>query len=655
MRIPIPFAGNHGVARSVKENNQITQNLYPEVTKDGKAPAVLYRIPGLASAFIGGGACRSNGALFGDKLYFVSGSGLYEVDVGGTATLVGTLGTTSGRVSIIEGQTYLMMVDGVNGYTWDGTTFATIVDAVFVTLTPSFVAYKDGFFCVVDEGSGNFYVSELEDPTVWPALDFANAEGRPDILKAIQATDDFLYLLGDYSTEAWFNAGGPVFPFKRAQGGVSSWGIRAIFSIAEADNSIFYLGRIREGGHEVVRTTGTRVEVISTPEISNEINALESTDDAFAFTYLEGSHHFYVLTFVSAQKTFVFDMTTGLWHTRHSKTINRWRPNGHGFFNNTHYVGDGETGQFYSMDLGTYTDGGDFISCIRTTPPIHKNYQAITFNELILDVEGGLITNKIVGPVEGVNLCSAPETIDAWGSGTATVVPNNDSAPDGTGTADTVTDSSGAATQDKTFALVNAATTFTYSLFVKKDSDETRFPAFVAAISGGAVAVRLVFNTKTGASVTEIAGGALSVTSEVIDYDSDYWRARITLTNPGATIVTTMGIYPAWASTLTITPDVTATGSVVAWGGVITTGSALTDYKVTTYEDQQILMRYSDDGGKTWSDELEAQIGKLGEYKFKAYWHQLGDSYERTFEFKTVDSAFTAWLGAYAQVQISDY
>ena len=71
--------------------------------------------------------------------------------------------------------------------------------------------------------------------------------------------------------------------------------------------------------------------------------------------------------------------------------------------------------------------------------------------------------------------------------------------------------------------------------------------------------------------------------------------------------------------------------------------------------DPTIMMRYSDDGGKTWSDELWAQIGKVGNYSYKAYWHQLGASYERIFEFKTTDSFFTAWLGAYADVTLANH
>ena len=476
MRLEIPLAGNEGNARSRTESSQVTLNLYPEITKDGKNPVPLYRIPGLLPKVeLGSGVCRSHGALFDDKIFFVSGSGLYSIDINEAVVLIGNLNTTSGRVSMIEGQTYLMLVDGTNGYTYDGTTFAEITDTDFPTeqnpaLEVDHVTYKDGFFIVVQKNSGNFYKSASENPTSWGGLEFENASGRPDNIVTVHASDDFLYLLGNYSSESWYNNGGAVFPFARAQGGVSSWGIHAEWSASEGDNALFFLGQIREGGLGVVKTVGSRVEVISTPEIDSAMSKLSATKNAFGFCYKQDSHHFYVLTFPQGRKTFVFDITTGIWSTRESKTDNyqhdRWRPEGHGYFNNKHYVGSFLDGQFYTLDLDTFTDDGNYINCQRTTAPVHKNHTALTFDEVTLDLEGG-------------------------------------------------------------------------------------------------------FGSQT--------------------------------------------------------------------------------------DQATIMMRYSDDGGKTWSNELQAETGLLGQYGYKARWYQLGDSYERMFEFRTTDSFFTAWLACYANVRQSAF
>lgn len=54
-------------------------------------------------------------------------------------------------------------------------------------------------------------------------------------------------------------------------------------------------------------------------------------------------------------------------------------------------------------------------------------------------------------------------------------------------------------------------------------------------------------------------------------------------------------------------------------------------------EDPVLLMRYSDDGGHTWSNERPAHIGKIGQYKARAEWHQLGKSRQRIYEFVLTD------------------
>jgi len=48
--------------------------------------------------------------------------------------------------------------------------------------------------------------------------------------------------------------------------------------------------------------------------------------------------------------------------------------------------------------------------------------------------------------------------------------------------------------------------------------------------------------------------------------------------------------------------------------------------------DPQIMLRYSDDGGHTWSHEIFVSAGKLGKYRHRAIWRRLGRSRDRIFE-----------------------
>lgn len=59
----------------------------------------------------------------------------------------------------------------------------------------------------------------------------------------------------------------------------------------------------------------------------------------------------------------------------------------------------------------------------------------------------------------------------------------------------------------------------------------------------------------------------------------------------------------------------------------------------------QVMMQYSDDGGKTWSYELWGTIGQIGEYFTVIDWRRLGRSKQRIFRFKITDPVQRAFLG----------
>lgn len=52
--------------------------------------------------------------------------------------------------------------------------------------------------------------------------------------------------------------------------------------------------------------------------------------------------------------------------------------------------------------------------------------------------------------------------------------------------------------------------------------------------------------------------------------------------------------------------------------------------------DPQIILRWSDDGGNTWSNELNRSMGKLGQYMKRIIWNRLGKSRNRIYEMATV-------------------
>lgn len=148
---------------------------------------------------------------------------------------------------------------------------------------------------------------------------------------------------------------------------------------------------------------------ISTHVIEQKISSYAAPENATAFGYEWNGHFFYVLNFTEA--TWVYDLSTGVWHERaytNSGTLERHRAEAHAYDsgNDSHVVGDYESGEIYKFDDSTYDDDGDVITRLRTCPHISSTLEQIVCDKLQLDMETG------VGLVSGQG--SDPQVMLDW-------------------------------------------------------------------------------------------------------------------------------------------------------------------------------------------------------------------------------------------------
>jgi len=66
--------------------------------------------------------------------------------------------------------------------------------------------------------------------------------------------------------------------------------------------------------------------------------------------------------------------------------------------------------------------------------------------------------------------------------------------------------------------------------------------------------------------------------------------------------------------------------------------------------DPQIMLRWSNDGGKTWSSEQWRSAGKMGEHNRRVIWHRLGSARRRVFEMVVTDPIPWRVCGAYIRL-----
>lgn len=401
----IPFVGESSEGKSSFVDYQKTVNLYAEPSQAGRNKWVLYPTPGYnVFSTLGLGAMRG-GIVFGDKLYTVSGNQFYEVTTTGASSLKGTLSSEEGQVNLASNGTEIILVDGVKGYLYNpGTdTFTSDINAV----DPDFpdgathVEFFDGYFVVNDPSSaGRVMFSASYDGLDWPAANFFTAERSPDPLQGLTVNGRELWLIGEETSEPWYNAGAPVVPFEPIQSGFSEWGCIAPNSIATNNGAVFWLTSNQQGFGQVVAATGMAPKVISTNAISDTINGFSTISDATGWTYDYERHSFYVLTFPTEDRTFVYDIVTNQWHEWSSGGVDkRYIGNFHIVFNSTHVIGSSESGQLFTLDWNTYTENGEKIHRLRRSPYIHTGEDDyITHHKVKIDFETGVGNSTIEDP-----------------------------------------------------------------------------------------------------------------------------------------------------------------------------------------------------------------------------------------------------------------
>ena len=162
---------------------------------------------------------------------------------------------------------------------------------------------------------------------------------------------------------------------------------------AEYDNMIFWLTRDRQGQGIVMMATGEKTTRVSTFAIEAEIAGYDRINDAIGFCYQMAGHTFYVLTFPQADRTWSYDITTGLWHQwawiDSNGAEHRHRANCYWAVNDLGVVGDWQNGNLYALDNRIFTDNGQPIKRVRAFPHILNDGKRVFYRQFLADLETG--------------------------------------------------------------------------------------------------------------------------------------------------------------------------------------------------------------------------------------------------------------------------
>lgn len=419
------FVGPSYEAANPLQDNQRLINWFPEIDQNDGAKAVMSLLgcPGLSAvASTQFGQARGGWVLPGNtKALVVAGNMLYLLTVTTPATAtakaqfsvasVGSLVTYTGPVCMRDNGAggIVVIVDGPNGYVYNiaGNTLTKITDAAFYGADR--VAFIDGWLVFNKPGTQIFYTS----PLYWNGTDPFNAtyyalkDSSSDNLVTNYENNRELWLIGERSTEIWYDAGGQNFPFSRLQGATLQVGCSAKHSICRLGmnaqfgggslfgSSLVWLARNEFGENAVVMSKGYQVGEISTPAVAYAISQYSVIDDAIGFSYIEEGHMFYMLTFPTADVTWCYDTQSGMWHQRASfdpltGQFHRHRSNFLINFANQRIVGDYQNGTLYQMSRTAYSDESSPLVCVRRAPHVWDDRKRIALGRLQVEFTPGV-------------------------------------------------------------------------------------------------------------------------------------------------------------------------------------------------------------------------------------------------------------------------
>lgn len=567
----LAICGPSYTSQSRNAEDEQCLNRYPEVIESGEGPGriVLYPTPGLKTFITLSDTPVRGQARAQQRSFAVGGSIFCEIFSDGTKQDYTPIANDGVSVSMAVGQNQILIASAGSCYVFD-LTANTLTPIPSMTLTNiSFVGYCDGFFLALVKNSNKIFASTVLDATSWPADSVSEINVFPDNLLSMLIDHDEVWLFGITKTAVYQDLGTSPFPLGIIPGGFIEQGIGAANSPVRLDNSIFWLGGDERGNMVAWRANGYTPARVSNHAVELAWQGYSVNSDAIGYSYQDQGHSFWVIYFPTANKTWVYDVATNMWHERgYWNSINgiytAHRSQNHVFSFNKHLVGDWQTGKIYEMSIDFYDDDGNPLRWLRRAPQISQEQLWEFHAQLQVYMETG------VGPIPPLFSPLVPPSsyiLQATDGGLWQLSLSDSGILQ--------TDKILTGTPDSLFLNDITTPTTTWQLGVT---------------NGGLITTTAVAYDSTQPSAIYIASNATGIPFN---------------------IKVTTGLYQ------------TSPGNDPAGD--------------PSGRDPIINLRWSDDGGHTWSNEYPAGIGKAGQYKKRVIWRRLGRTRGRIYEINGAD------------------
>lgn len=392
--IPFNIVGGTHESRTRSVSVQNTTNMYLQLNEYSDKQASLQSWYGQQLVAKVNENNERGVHVMDEIVYRVVDEILYKVDKTGNHENKGRVTGNDRVIMADDGDNLIIVSDKVYRYIATEDKFTLVVN-VNLTDVLSVTVINGQFIYTTKDLS---FISQPNLPENLSGLDAIGAESSPDKLVRDYAFNQTIYRFGVRTTEPWYNSGVGQPPIDRLEGQQFSVGCKAIHSIAHTDKALYWLG----DDNAIYRVSGNQYDRISDDCLSNTIEQMDSVIDALGYTVTLQGQDFYIITFPSANKTFLINEKLGNqgWSQLTSGTNNDvYSATDSAQAYGKTYVASG--GKWLTLERDEYTQDTDTLLRKRTTgeftcKDFGLNNDSMVMSRLTLDIEQGvgLITGQ---------------------------------------------------------------------------------------------------------------------------------------------------------------------------------------------------------------------------------------------------------------------
>lgn len=354
------------------------------------------------------------------RAYAVTGDRITEYFYDGTMTDRGAVaidGNPATATTNGDGGDLVFFTSGNKGYSFNRTT-----NTLTEVLTGALMAAMFDTFLIVFDASSSTLKSSDSLGATFSGLAIAQRSTESDPWKSMVKAGSKLYMIGERTSDVYYDIGASPFPLAPIVGGTIPYGTGAPFSAIAFEGAAVWLSQSKDGDRQVVMTAGYgSANPISDPGMEWLIGQYETVSDCESMVYEEFGINHLVMNFPTAKATWAYTREggwsqLGTWDAVNMR-YDAWHARNHVFTFGKHYVGDRTTSQISQLGSQFGTDiGGGPLRRQRIPNTLESGLRRIGISNVVLDMRTGVgLTAGVQGDDPTIMLQKSKDGGRTWG------------------------------------------------------------------------------------------------------------------------------------------------------------------------------------------------------------------------------------------------